>query len=245
MTAALADDFGHLLLAVVEALDKVAIAGRFFDGVEVGALDVLDDGEFEDFLVVEAADDDRHRVQARTLGGAPAAFAGDDLIHLLVVGIDTDDDRLDETLGADRLGEFCQFIFTEILARVEAAAAQLIRADQTLFALRGAARRDARGIANQRCETTAKTALLQGHVHRSLHLCKGQQSIVVTPLNHVQPTRGYKTRDLNFKPLSSAARAQSFRWRAGCRLGCRRNRNRKAGSACRAMALRPRACCAG
>src|SRR5262249_51497613 len=53
VAARLADDLGQLLLAVVEALDQLAITGGFFDGVEVGALDVLDDSDFENFFVVE------------------------------------------------------------------------------------------------------------------------------------------------------------------------------------------------
>ncbi len=83
VAAALADDLGQLLLAVVEALDQLAIARRLFDGVEVGALHVLDDGELEDLLVVELAHDDRHRVQPGLLRRAPAALAGDDLVAAL------------------------------------------------------------------------------------------------------------------------------------------------------------------
>ena len=80
MAAALADDLGELLLAVVEALDQLAIAGRLLDGVEIRALHVLDDRKLENFLVGEFAHDDRHRVQAGLLRRAPAALAGDDLV---------------------------------------------------------------------------------------------------------------------------------------------------------------------
>ena len=60
MAAAFADDFGKLLLAVIEALDQLAIAAGLFDGIEVRALNVLDDRELEHFLVGELSHDDRN-----------------------------------------------------------------------------------------------------------------------------------------------------------------------------------------
>ena len=57
VAAALADGLGHCLLGVAEALDQRVVARRLFDRVEVGALDVLDDGDLEHLVVVELAHD--------------------------------------------------------------------------------------------------------------------------------------------------------------------------------------------
>ena len=133
MAAALADDLGELLLAVVEALDQLAIARRLFDGVEVGALHVLDDGKLENFFVGEVARDDRNGVQAGLLRRAPAPLAGDDLVAALGRA---HDDRLHEALGADRLGELGQLVLAEVLARIEPARAHIRRSAPALLALR-------------------------------------------------------------------------------------------------------------
>ncbi len=132
MAAALADDLGQLLLAVVEALDQLAVARRLLDGVEVGALHVLDDGKLENLFVGEVARDDRHRVQTGLLRGAPTTLAGDDLIPAFGR---THDDRLHQALGADRLGELGQLLVAEILARIELARPHVRRRHHALLAL--------------------------------------------------------------------------------------------------------------
>ena len=93
VAAALADDLGQLLLGVAEALDQVAVAGRLLDGVEIGALHVLDDGELERLLIAQIAHDHRHLMQAGPLRRAPAPFAGDDLVAA-ALAIRARDDRL-------------------------------------------------------------------------------------------------------------------------------------------------------
>jgi hypothetical protein len=45
VAAALAQAWADLLLAVAEAVDQRAVGRALVDGVEVGALDVLDDGD--------------------------------------------------------------------------------------------------------------------------------------------------------------------------------------------------------
>ena len=52
----------------------------FFDGVQVGSLDVLDQGGFQHLLVVEVHDADRHLGQPGGLCGPQAPFAGDELV---------------------------------------------------------------------------------------------------------------------------------------------------------------------
>ena len=80
VAATLADDFGKILLRVTVALHQRVITLTFFDGIEVLALNVLDDGDLDRLLVGQRPNDDRHLVQVRALGGAPAALAGNDLV---------------------------------------------------------------------------------------------------------------------------------------------------------------------
>ena len=57
MAAALADDLAEIGLRIVVLVDQLLVAQRLFDRIEVGALDVLDDREFERRPVVDVADD--------------------------------------------------------------------------------------------------------------------------------------------------------------------------------------------
>ena len=47
VAAALADLLGHLFLGVAEALHQFVIGGRLLDRVQIGALDIFDDGDLE------------------------------------------------------------------------------------------------------------------------------------------------------------------------------------------------------
>ena len=53
---------------------------RLFDRIEIGALDVLDDGKFERGTIIDLAHDDRDFGQPCPLRRPPAPLAGDDLI---------------------------------------------------------------------------------------------------------------------------------------------------------------------
>ncbi len=79
MASAFADDFGEIELCIAEFIDKLLIAHRFLDRIEIAALDVFDDREFERLTIIGVDADDRHFMQAGALGGAPAALARDDL----------------------------------------------------------------------------------------------------------------------------------------------------------------------
>src|SRR5690606_20718358 len=68
------------------------------------------------FLVSRLEDDHGYVVQAGLLGGAPAAFARDDLVVVRPHG--TDQDRLDDTLFADRGGQVVEVRWIEGLARI-------------------------------------------------------------------------------------------------------------------------------
>src|SRR5476649_1797665 len=53
------------------------IAGRLFDRIQISALHVFDDGEFERLRVGRLDHRNRHLVQTGTLGCAPSPLAGD------------------------------------------------------------------------------------------------------------------------------------------------------------------------
>ncbi len=87
------------------------IARGFFNGVEVSSLEVLNEGEFEDFAVIGWALDDGYFLEFKLLGGSPAAFSSDEL----KLSIDRAyDERLDHAMVADRFHEFVELAFEEV-----------------------------------------------------------------------------------------------------------------------------------
>ena len=58
--------------------DQLLIAERLFDGIEVGALDVLDNCKLQRCAIVNLPYDDGNFIKSRQLGRAPTALAGDD-----------------------------------------------------------------------------------------------------------------------------------------------------------------------
>ena len=84
-------------------LDEPLVGLGFFDGVEVLALDVLDEGDLERFRLRHVADDDRQLVQARPLRGAPSPLAGDEEVS---VAVPADEQWKEHAAAADRLAQF-------------------------------------------------------------------------------------------------------------------------------------------
>ena len=103
--------------AVVALLHQRDVAGGLLDRVEVGALHVLDDGEFERLHVGRLDDGDRHLVQAGALRRAPAPLAGDDFV-MPRPAVLAHHDRLDDAALADRLGQLVELGLGEGAARV-------------------------------------------------------------------------------------------------------------------------------
>ena len=87
------------------------------DGVEVLALDVLDERELERVLGAHVLHDDERLAQPRALQGAPASLAGDEL-ELVGPGHAPHDQRLDEAVLADALGELVELLRVEALPRL-------------------------------------------------------------------------------------------------------------------------------
>ena len=118
MAAALAQSLGEALLGVAEAVDQLSVARRLLDRVEVGALDVLDDGDLQDLAVVEISYDYGYFFETGLLGRAPAPLAGDDLVHLRVARRDAHHQRLDDPLLADRARQLGECRLVEAAARL-------------------------------------------------------------------------------------------------------------------------------
>ena len=118
MAAALADDVRDVVLAVTVLVGQRLIAGRLFQRIQIGALDVFDDRKFKRFGVGDFEHDDRHFVQARALRGAPSPLAGDDLELLAAVRRRPHHDRLNDAALADRLRQFVELGIGEDAARV-------------------------------------------------------------------------------------------------------------------------------
>src|SRR5688572_7999280 len=114
--AIFADLHRSFLLGEIEILDELAVAECFLDRVKVFALQILDESEFENFAVIRFADEDGKFGEAGDLGGAPAAFAGDQFIRA-VAG--ANDERLKNPLLFYGISEFLNRIFGEIFARLK------------------------------------------------------------------------------------------------------------------------------
>ena len=118
VATALADDPSDLVLAVFELPTERLITCGFFERIEVFALDVLDDRQFQRFGVADIEDDDGNVVDAGALRGPPTALAGNDLESAGGAGRRPHRDRLDDAALLDRGGEFVEFGHRELTARV-------------------------------------------------------------------------------------------------------------------------------
>jgi hypothetical protein len=87
-------------------VDHPVVHRRLFEGRQVLALEVLDDRDLERGVVVDLFDQRLDRREARLLRGAPAAFAGDQLVAVLAER--SDEDRLQNAVLADRIRELME-----------------------------------------------------------------------------------------------------------------------------------------
>ena len=78
--------FGHhlrdLRLRHIAAFHEATISIRFLDGVQIRALDVLDERELERVVVVSFFDADGNLFEARHLACLPTTLASDNLIRV-------------------------------------------------------------------------------------------------------------------------------------------------------------------
>jgi hypothetical protein len=114
--AVLAGAAGDVIVAEVELVREAVEGMGDLDGVEILALYVLDKRDFEQVLIGDVLDHGRDVGQAGEFRGAPAAFAGDKLI---AVTEGPDDERLDDAVGQDGIGEFLEAIGAKHGARLK------------------------------------------------------------------------------------------------------------------------------
>jgi hypothetical protein len=141
------DGVGGLLVGHAELVDEALDAAGFFERVEVFALDVLDQRHGQRGLVRDLAHQAGHAAQAGQLGGAPAAFAGDDLVAL---GVEEGADRahqdgLHDALRLDRGGQLFKGARVHARARLVLAGLQLGGGQGLQFAFGLVARRPVGG----------------------------------------------------------------------------------------------------
>ena len=111
--AIFAGALGDLLLGEVKLIREALKGVRLLDGIEVFALEVLDESHLHCHTFGYVADDDGYAVQLCALCGAPTAFAGDELVAASAAA---HDERLDDAAGADRLGKLLESLFAEARA---------------------------------------------------------------------------------------------------------------------------------
>jgi predicted nucleotidyltransferase len=93
-----ADASGYVVLAQPELVGQLPVGMGFLDGIEVGALKVLHQRDFQHLLRRSLFDDDRHRGKPGQLRRAPAPLARDQLV---TAGALRDDERLNQPVLAD------------------------------------------------------------------------------------------------------------------------------------------------
>ena len=114
--AAFADPRGRLVLGEVKLLDQAVIGLGLLDRVEVLALDVFHERQFEQLVVADGLDHDRDLGEPGPAGGPQAALSGDELEA--GVGF-ADDQRLQDPLLADRAGELRELLLGKLTAGLE------------------------------------------------------------------------------------------------------------------------------
>jgi hypothetical protein len=93
-----------------EVEQELLVRGGLFERVQVGAVDVLDEGVAEQVLLGGLADHGRDRREAGCLGGPEAALAHDELV---AVPDGPGHDRLEDADGADAVRQLGQLVLVE------------------------------------------------------------------------------------------------------------------------------------
>lgn len=128
--AIFAGALGNFFLRHVEFIQQAVKSTRFFNGIEILALKVFYECQFQDLFVGNIAQDRRNALQSGALSGTPSAFAGDDLkarTHF------SQYDGLDNSAGLNRARKFFERFFAETRAglvrvRINQVDVDLIRA---------------------------------------------------------------------------------------------------------------------
>ncbi len=153
VAAALADALRQRILGVAELGDETLIALGLLERVQILALHILDEREFERVAVAHFAQQHRHFVQLGALRRAPAPLAGEDLEFAGAARVRAHQKRLQHALRRDRLRQRVERFLVEAPARLEAAGVEAL--DRHAL---DAARRLARFIAQKRRKPAPQAA---------------------------------------------------------------------------------------
>ena len=104
MAAAAGKGLCQLFLGMTKTVDQLTIGQSLFDRVQVFALDILDNRNFQHFNIVKFPDHNGNFMQSSDLRGAPAAFACNNFV-LPVCPDRPNDQRLHDAFLANRLGQ--------------------------------------------------------------------------------------------------------------------------------------------
>ena len=110
--AVLAGALRHLLLRQAEVATQPLERARLLHGIQIGALQVFDDGHLHRLLVGYLSNDRRNRRFARQLRRQPAPLTRDQLVAAL--GQRTHHNRLHNTVKRNGLSKFTQSNIVEL-----------------------------------------------------------------------------------------------------------------------------------
>ena len=119
--AAAPDTLRDVFLAKIEFRGQTRKSLGFVDGVEVGALEVFDESEFEHVAIGGLTDNNGSFGQAGSLRGPPAAFTGDQFKFRPNFA---NDEWLNDTAFFNGVGQFLERFFLEFAARLKRAGNQ-------------------------------------------------------------------------------------------------------------------------
>jgi len=101
---------------MTELPDQALIGLRLFDRIEILALDILDQRNFQRLRLVEITDDRGDAVELRPLRRSPAPLARDDLIAINAGR--ANNDRLNDAARADAVGQLLQRTLVKVASRL-------------------------------------------------------------------------------------------------------------------------------
>jgi hypothetical protein len=118
---------GHLLLGHVELSGETLKGTCLFHGVEVGALEILNDGDFHRLLIGDLAKDCGDSCLPGSPGRTPAAFSCDEL--KAAIGEWAHQDGLDYAVRSDGSGQLRQLLLIDMGAGLKWIAIDLVNVD--------------------------------------------------------------------------------------------------------------------
>ena len=79
MTSALSNNLGKIALSISKFLNQLIVTSSFFNLIEVGALNIFNDGQFQRVSIGCFNNDSGHFVNCRHLSRSPSSLAGNQL----------------------------------------------------------------------------------------------------------------------------------------------------------------------